>query len=115
MWGGPEQDSRGEKSAVLPHAIPALHASASQSDNGQILITVCNLDPSSNHELACEIRGAEVKDFSGRVLTAGEITAHNTFDNPEQVIPVVLTDARLQGSELRLQVPARSVMAVEVR
>ena len=111
----PEQDSPGGSSPATHQAIPALHASASKGNDGRILVTVCNLDPSSNHELTCEIRGAEVKDFSGRVLTAGEITAHNTFDNPERVIPVVLTDAWLQGSELRLQVPAGSVMAVEVR
>jgi hypothetical protein len=30
------------------------------------------------------------------------------------VVPVELTTARLRGNELRLQVPARSVMAVEV-
>ncbi len=110
----PEQDSPGGSSPATHQAIPALHASASKGNDGRILVTVCNLDPSSNHELTCEIRGAEVKDFSGRVLTAGEITAHNTFDNPERVIPVALTDAWLQGSKLRLQVPAGSVMAVEV-
>jgi len=56
----------------------------------------------------------ELKEVSGRVLTAPEITAHNTFDEPDQVRPVEFMDAELNGSELTVRVPGKSVVAVEL-
>lgn len=95
-------------------AIPALSASASRGENGGVLVTLCNLDPQREQELVCEVRGGEVGGFSGRVLTAGEMTAHNTFDEPERFAPVEFTAAALQGDELSMRVPAVEV-AVELR
>ena len=107
-------DLRSGTYAFGEESTPALNVSASKSDDGKILVTVCNLDPNGEQLLNCDIRGVELKEVSGRVLTAPEITAHNTFDEPDQVRPVEFMDAELNGSELTVRVPGKSVVAVEL-
>lgn len=74
--------------------IPALNASASRDASGRIHVTLCNLDANQAVELAAEVRGAKVAGVAGRVLTAGSITAHNTFEELENVKPVDFAGAR---------------------
>ena len=52
-------------------------------------------------------------DARGRVLTAATIDAHNTFDNPQAVVPApYATRAGAQG--LVLELPPKSIVVVSV-
>ena len=94
--------------------IPAISASASMDEDGKVHVTLCNLDPNRAQSVSGEVRGIEVKGVSGRVLTAEGITAHNTFDEPDLVKPVDFMDAQLEDGRLSVQLPARSVVALEL-
>jgi alpha-N-arabinofuranosidase len=95
-------------------SIAAVSASASSKD-GLIHITLVNMDPDGARTIATEIRGRTVTGVSGRMLTAGTINAHNTFEQPNNVAPADFTGARLSGSTLTVELPARSVVVLEVR
>ena len=45
---------------------------------------------------------------------AETIQAHNTFDDPEHVRPVVFEGARLEGERLLATLPPRSVTVLEL-
>jgi len=95
--------------------IPAINASASRSQDGSILITLCNLDPNQDRAMECELRGARAKKAKGRLLTADTITAHNTFETPENVMPVAFDDIGLKNGVLSLSLPGKSVLALKVQ
>ena len=96
-------------------SIPQISASASLSDGGQILVTLCNLDPSTPATLACELRGSNVSRVAGRVLTGPEISAYNTFDEPSRVVPQPFEGAELHGTTLTVRMPAKAVVALQLR
>ncbi len=95
-------------------AIPSLSATASRSDSGRMHLTVSNLDAEKARTLRCVVRGATVQRVQGTVLTAGAIAAHNTFDEPSRVAPVPFDAVRRQGECLDLELPARSVVALQL-
>ena len=95
--------------------IPTINASASIDAAGKTLITICNVHPSDPVELHCELRGTNTSEVVGRVLTAPEITAFNSFDEPETVSPQPFDGAELRGNTIRVRMPARSVVALHVR
>jgi alpha-L-arabinofuranosidase len=95
-------------------AIPALSASASRGADDSLLVTVCNLHPQQDHELSCEIRGMAPVEASGRVLTAPTMTAHNTFDLPDTVVPEALPVTAPDSGRMTLRIPARSVVALHL-
>jgi alpha-N-arabinofuranosidase len=96
-------------------AVPAVSASASRDAEGRIHITLVNLDPNRARTVETELRGASVSNVSGRVLTADRMNAHNTFERPNAVQPASFTGARLSGNNVRIELPSRSVVVLELR
>jgi alpha-N-arabinofuranosidase len=95
-------------------AIPALSASASRDKTGKIHVTLCNLNPNQSIELPCDLAGARAGRISGRILTAPEMNAHNTFDQPDNVKPVEFKNFKLTDSGFVVTLPAKSVVVLEV-
>jgi alpha-L-arabinofuranosidase len=94
--------------------MPGLSVSASRDKASRIHVTFCNLDPNRPAEVACQLRGVKPDRGTGRVLTAPEMTAHNTFQEPENVKPAEFKDFRLTDAGLRVVLPAKSVIALEI-
>ena len=95
--------------------IPNLSASASQDKAGRIHLSLCNLNPHAATELSCQLQGAKPTAIAGRVLTAPEITSHNTFDQPDLVRPTEFNACRLTEDGFRATLPPRSVVVLELR
>ena len=94
--------------------IPSLSASASKDSAGKIHISLCNMDPKRDAAVSCELKGAKESRVSGRVLTSDDINAHNTFDKPRTIEPLVFPAVKLKGDELTVTLPAKSVVVLEV-
>lgn len=95
-------------------SLPAMSASASRSTDGLIHISTCNLDPGNTVEVKCELRGTKPARISGQILTAAEVNAYNTFENPETVKPVAFDEAKLNGAEVILEQPSKSIVMLEI-
>jgi alpha-N-arabinofuranosidase len=95
-------------------SIPAISASASRDKEGKIHLSLCNLDPDRAQEVRCELRGFAARAVSGRILTSGDMTAHNTFDSPERVKPAEFNDAKIESKGLAILLPPKSVVVLEI-
>jgi alpha-L-arabinofuranosidase len=92
--------------------LPVVAGSASVKDN-TLFVTLTNSHASQAAEVAVDlIGGAEMGAAQGQVLS-GEIHAHNTFAAPTQVTPQPFT-AECKGTQMRLVLPAASVVTVRV-
>jgi alpha-N-arabinofuranosidase len=49
------------------------------------------------------------------VLTSGKFTDINTFDQPDKVKPVVFNGAKKEGDDLVVDLPAASVVVLELK
>jgi alpha-N-arabinofuranosidase len=94
--------------------IPALSVSSSRDRSGKIHVTLCNLNPHAQEEVSCELRGAQAKAISGRVLTAAEMQAHNTFESPETLKPGEFQGSKITNNGFAATLPARSVVVLEL-
>jgi alpha-N-arabinofuranosidase len=93
----------------------AVTVSASRDESGVVLITLTNQDPNRGRSLEIDLRGMEASEARGRVLTSGAMQDHNSFESPEVVAPAAFDGAHLQGGTLSVELPARSVVALELR
>ncbi len=92
--------------------IPQLSASASRGKSGALLLTLCNLDPHHEAAVTVELRGSVLDESTGSLLTAGRMSAHNTFEQPAAVSPMVFDDIRVERDSLATVLPPMSVAAV---
>ena len=106
---------RSERYRLQADSIPAINVSASRDRDGHITVTLVNLDPQRARTVQAEVRGQKVSGVTGRILTGGTMNAHNTFERPDAVQPAEFRNARLAGNVLRIELPARSVVALQLR
>jgi len=91
-------------------SLPAISASASKDSLGATHISLVNIDPGKSHLIRVYWQGAELKLDSGRILHSPRIQDHNSFDDPEKIIPQSFTGAVIKNGELQVMMPPASVV-----
>lgn len=94
--------------------IPSISVSASKDSAGKIHITLCNLDPDNPIELDCKLEDSAAEKVTGQILTHDDINAHNTFDKPNVVKIEPYKGAKIERGRLSMQIPSKSVVALEI-
>jgi alpha-N-arabinofuranosidase len=94
-------------------SVPEVSASAARGTDGKLYLALVNTHPGQAAEVAVNVAGQAVKGAQGRVLTAGAMDAHNTFQAPQAVKPAPFSAAAANG-KLNLTIPAKSVVVVAV-
>lgn len=95
-------------------SIPAVSASASVDEDGKLHISLANLNPSKNVQISCPVIGQDYKKVTGEILTATDMTAHNTFERPDDVKPAVFNSVTLKDGILNINMPSKSVVVLEL-
>jgi len=99
----------GEKS------LAAITASASKNSEGKIHISLTNIDPDESIDLQIDMRGVGVSKMTGTIMTADELNAHNTFDNPERIKPADFNDGKIKNNIISLTLAAKSIVVLEIQ
>ena len=86
-----------------------------KAKDGHVYVALTNFDPDRAVSVSTQVTGVQAAGVSGRVLTAGAITAHNTFEQPEQVKPAPFDGATLSAGTLKVELPAKSVVVLQLR
>jgi alpha-N-arabinofuranosidase len=94
--------------------IPGLSACASRDRTGTVHVSFCNLNPRQPVDLVCTLQGAQVAKLSGRVLTADDMRAHNTFEQPAAVAPAAFEAFRQTANGFQVTLPPKSVVVLAV-
>ena len=97
------------------YKVPDLSESVSMDDAGNIHITLGNLSPNTANTLEIQFADKKATNISAGILT-GEMTAYNTFDQPENVKEQPFADYTItEEGMIKLTLPPCSVIHVEVK
>jgi alpha-N-arabinofuranosidase len=96
-------------------SVPALNVSASRDSEGRLHLSIVNLDPNRQAEITTTLWGGAIKTVTGEILTAPTINSMNTFDSPNTVKPAPFNGYKLEGSQLNLRIPSKSVVVLELK
>ena len=94
--------------------LPAVNCSASIDNTGKMHISLCNIDPNKQQDVELNLESFMTDKIAGRILTAGKMNAHNTFDNPDEVKPSDFSNFDLTGNNLKVNMPPMSVIVLEL-
>src|SRR5690625_1334714 len=95
--------------------LPQVSVSASKDKKGKINISLCNLDHLSGITVELDLRGViDSINVSGRVLTAENMNDRNTFKNPEVIKPRIFEDFHVDGHNLTITLPSKSVTVLSI-
>jgi len=94
--------------------IPALSISSSLDKDGKIHITACNLNATEDENLKCNLKSFAVNSVKGQILSSEELNAHNTFENPENILIEPFDDFIITEHLVEIKIPKHSVVALEL-
>ena len=95
-------------------SVPHLSATAALAKDGELVMALVNLHAREAIDVVAHVQGFEARTASGQVLTGDAIDAHNTFDDPDVVIPAELAVTTNEGG-FEVALPARSVSVVTLK
>lgn len=93
--------------------IDMVNASASRKGNS-LYLTLANIDLETEQNVTITIPDTKFSKVNGRILTASNITDHNTFDNPGLIQPKKFDDVKITSNKLNVKLPAKSIIAIEI-
>jgi alpha-L-arabinofuranosidase len=103
-----------ENYSYKENSIPALNCSASIDKEGKMHISLCNLNPVKTEKLTCNLNGFTIESATGQILTGDKLNAHNTFENPNEVVIKSFSDLKNSGKSLEVNIPPHSVVVIEL-
>lgn len=107
-------DFENEEYEFNSEKIPQINISASIDSEGKIHVSICNLSHERGKDIDIELRGADLKSARGKILTAAEITAVNTFESKDIVSIKDFTDIKIKGKHVICTIPSKSVTVLEI-
>jgi alpha-N-arabinofuranosidase len=95
--------------------VPTVSASAVRDKAGQVHVGMANSDPNRSITVSTTLTGVTASGVTGTIVTAPTMTAINTFDQPNTVVPTAFTGAQLGGGTLTVTLPPKSVVMLDLR
>ncbi|MBQ3888477.1 MAG: alpha-N-arabinofuranosidase, partial [Clostridia bacterium] len=93
---------------------PTLTESASLCPDGTVIATVVNASPDEAQEITCQVADTAVTSVEAEIL-AGEMHAHNTFDNNTAVSTEAFTGFTATADGFTATLPPCSVVRFRIR
>ncbi len=95
------------------YRIPDLSESVSLGKDGRLHVTVTNASLADHAEIEGCFAETTIKAVRGRIL-AGEMHAHNTFEEPDAIHTTEFTEFTVEGNKVCFTLPACSVLHLEL-
>jgi alpha-N-arabinofuranosidase len=95
--------------------MPALNMSASKDSTGKVHLTIVNIDPKNKCTITTSLMGIKFSSVAGQVLTSAKLTDINSFENPNYVKNISFNGAKKVGDQLVIEMPAQSVVMLELK
>ncbi|MDR2271911.1 MAG: alpha-N-arabinofuranosidase [Sphingobacterium sp.] len=94
--------------------IPAVSASASQDAKGRVHISLVNIDPRKANKISIDLGGLKTSKVTGRMLLADNLRDYNSFQTPTKIVPTAYSNAKVQNGLVNIEIPAYSVIVLEL-
>jgi alpha-L-arabinofuranosidase len=94
-------------------SVPGIHVTAGRDAAGVVHVALVNLDPHHADTVHMTMPGANESNVHGRVLTASDMNAINTFEHPAQVKPAAFDGATFEHGVITVVLPSKSVVVLD--
>lgn len=82
--------------------------------DGEYLVSICNFDVDASDNLAIDF-GKNIKNINGEILAGAAMDSHNSFENPEELVPRRFTSFSFENYSLTATLPPMSVVTLHVQ
>lgn len=105
-----ERDRNGQRTS------PYISASASKMKDGTVNISLANADLDNSNTVTISLGSVKGKIQNAVILTSKDMKDHNTFENPNKVVPTTFKNAKInKKGELVVEMPKMSIVTLQIK
>ncbi|KKM80314.1 hypothetical protein LCGC14_1341110 [marine sediment metagenome] len=94
-------------------SLPSLTVSASKDETEKVHISFTNIDTKNANSVSIDLNELGLKNMTGSILSSANLQDHNTFENPNAIVPKGFTNFKFKKGLLEVEVPPFSVLVLE--
>lgn len=94
--------------------VPMVSATASKNKNGEIHISLSNIDVNNAQEVTVNLEGTNAKKAIGEILTSANITDYNSFEKPNTISLAPFSDVKVSKGIMKIKLPAKSIVTLKL-
>ena len=95
--------------------LPSISVSASMDSSNNVHITLVNIDAGNERDILIKLENGQYKTLTGKILQSSKLQDHNSFEEPDKILPAVFKGMNLQGNILRVKLPPFTVVVLELK
>ena len=95
--------------------VPMVSATASKDKNGVIHISLSNVDADNAQEITVNLPDVNAKKAIGEILTSANLTDYNSFEKPNIVKPASFKEVKINKGIMKVKLPAKSIVTLELQ
>ena len=96
-------------------SIPKLSESASVDKDGNLHITLCNIDPNEGETVECDLRGMKATEINAEIIESELMNDYNDFDKDEKVFIKPFNGIEKTETGFKVNLPKRCVVGITVK
>jgi alpha-N-arabinofuranosidase len=93
--------------------LPALSVSASKNKEGDVFISLVNIDAKKANEITIDLGDLGVKNATAEILSSKKLQDYNSFENPNAIAPKEFKDFKFKKGTLNIEIPPYSVVVLK--
>lgn len=94
--------------------IPNISVSAARKSDGNIVLSLCNPLLDKSQEVEINMDEQHVTHVEGQMLTSNKVSDFNDFAHPDVIKPIPFNDARIKKNTLKVKLPAKSIVVLNI-
>ena len=95
--------------------IPTIFSSAAKTKDNSIVVSLANisLDKSQDVNIASDL--STINNITGEILKCKNISDYNDFEHPQTITPHVFKDVKIKKNIIKIKIPAKSIVVLNIK
>lgn len=95
--------------------IPTIFSSAAKNKDNSIVVSLANisLDKSQDIDIVSDL--STINNITGEILKCKNISDYNDFEHPQTIAPLVFKDMKIKKNIIKIKIPAKSIVVLNIK
>ena len=95
--------------------IPTIFSSAAKTKDNSIVVSLANisLDKSQDIDIVSDL--STINNITGEILKCKNISDYNDFEHPQTITPHVFKDMKIKKNIIKIKIPAKSIVVLNIK
>lgn len=95
--------------------IPTIFSSAAKTKDNSIVVSLANISLDKTQDIDIVSDLSTINNITGEILKCKNISDYNDFEHPQTITPHVFKDIKIKKNIIKIKIPAKSIVVLNIK